>query len=248
MHFLKKYLRIKAYFFVHLNRMQRHFSAWLHPDGWRFVGIFAFFTVLLSFLSSFLGFIGVVLTSWCAYFFRNPARVVPSREGLIVSPADGKIVSIQTLIPPASFALGEESRVRISIFLNIFDVHVNRISLPGRIERIVYHQGLFLNASTERASDLNERNTLVIDIGNGNRIGITQIAGLIARRIRCDVRMDQQVSAGEVFGLIRFGSRVDVYLPTGINPLVVEGQRMIAGETVLADMSSHEEPRQGLLI
>ena len=174
--------------------------------------------------------------------------MVPSREGLVVSPADGKIVAIQTMIPPPAFGLGDEPRTRISIFLNVFDVHINRIPLPGRVERVIYHQGLFLNASLDKASDLNERNTLVIEIADGRRIGVTQIAGLIARRIRCDTKAEDQVSAGEIFGLIRFGSRVDLYLPEGISPLVIEGQRAIGGETILADLESSESPRSGLLI
>ena len=224
------------------------FSKLIHPEGWRFVAIFAGITLLLTLFSHTLGWIGGILTVWCFYFFRNPVRVTPTREGLVISPADGKIVAIKEVVPPSEWEMGDEPRIRISVFLNVFDVHINRIPLPGRVERVIYHQGLFLNASLDKASDLNERNTLVIEIADGRRIGVTQIAGLIARRIRCDTKAEDQVSAGEIFGLIRFGSRVDLYLPEGISPLVIEGQRAIGGETILADLESSESPRSGLLI
>ncbi|MBI1954472.1 MAG: phosphatidylserine decarboxylase [Proteobacteria bacterium] len=206
----------------------------VHPDGWRFVGIFFLLTLVLFMIVPPLGWVGLLLTIWCIYFFRNPERVIPSREGLIVSPADGKIVSIQKMIPPSS--LGDTERFRISIFLNIFDVHVNRIPIKGKVRKIYYHQGKFFNASLDKASELNERNTLVIDLLNQD-IAVTQIAGLIARRIRCDVKENDLVETGQYFGLIRFGSRVDLYLPIGVEPLVYVGQRTIAGETVLADLN-----------
>ncbi len=222
--------------------------SWIHPDGWRFLGIFAGITVLLSFVSHSLTWVGAILTLWCAYFFRNPPRVIPSRNGLIVSPADGKIVKIEHITPPANLGLGNQERYRISIFLNVFDVHVNRIPFPGIIERVMYHQGQFLNASLDKASDLNERNLVIIQTDSGEKIGVVQVAGLIARRIRCDVRAGDSVGAGQVYGLIRFGSRADVYLPENLVPLVIEGQRVIAGETIIADFQSTEDPRQGILI
>lgn len=219
----------------------------IHPEGWRFVRIFGITTVVLFFLSIPLGEIGVILTLWCLYFFRNPERVVPNRKGLIVSPADGKITSIQEIIPPEEWNIGSEPRTRISIFLNVFDVHLNRIPIQSQVRKIIYYQGKFINASLDKSSEHNERNTLILDIDDNQSIAVTQIAGLIARRIKCDVHPYQQTKTGELFGLIRFGSRTDVYLPVGINSLVIEGQRMIGGETVLGDLNSHESSRQALI-
>ena len=192
-----------------------------------------------------MGWIGVVLTAWCFYFFRNPARVIPDRYGLIVSPADGKVVAIQEVVPPTDWEMGNEPRIRISIFLNVFDVHLNRIPIASRIRKVLYHPGKFFNASLDKASEHNERNTLILEINNEQDMAVTQIAGLIARRIRCDVMADQMAQTGELFGLIRFGSRTDIYLPLNTAPLVIEGQRMIGGETILADLTSDEFPRHG---
>lgn len=212
----------------------------LHPEGWRFLGIFALVSFFLFLLSPFISAVpawgGVVLTVWCAYFFRNPKRVIPTREGVIVSPADGKIVAIQEMVPPEALGMGEEPRTRISVFLNVFDVHVNRIPIKSTVEKVIYHPGRFVNASLDKASDLNERNTLVLKLENGQTMAVVQIAGLIARRIRCDVLENQQVETGELYGLIRFGSRVDIYLPLGVKPLVLQGQYMIGGESVLAEV------------
>jgi phosphatidylserine decarboxylase len=219
----------------------------VHEDGWKFIGIFAGISFVLFFLSQPLGWIGLILTGWCVYFFRNPKRVTPQREGLIISPADGIVSLITQVVPPKEFEMGNDPRTRISIFLNVFDVHVNRIPMGGIVEKIIYHPGKFFNASLDKASEFNERQSVIISIDDNQKIAVVQIAGLVARRIRCDIREDESVVAGELYGLIRFGSRVDVYLPVGVNSLVVKGQRMIGGETVLADLLSSETARVGVV-
>lgn len=213
----------------------------IHPEGYPFVGGFALVALLLFWLWTPLGWLGVVATAWCAYFFRDPRRVTPVREGLIVAPADGRISQVAVASPPVELELGAGPRVRVSIFMSVFDVHVNRSPVAGQIERIAYRPGKFINAELDKASEDNERNGFVIRTGAG-RIGVVQIAGLIARRIVCFVREGQMVNAGERIGLIRFGSRVDVYLPEGARPLVSEGQLAIAGETVLADLAANIGP------
>ncbi len=218
----------------------------LDKDGWLFVGIFALIALLLSAVSDFLGYLGWILTGWCAYFFRDPQRITPVREGLIIAPADGVISAIVEDTPPEELGFAEGKWLRISTFLNVFDVHVNRVPISGRIIRSIYHPGKFLNASLDKASKDNERQSLVVEADyNKTLVGFVQIAGLVARRIRCDVSVDQEVKTGNRFGMIRFGSRVDVYLPAQFKPLVVVGQRMIAGETVMADLTSQEEQRLG---
>lgn len=218
----------------------------IHIDGWKFIAIFAAVAFVMAMINPNLGWIGAILTVWCMYFFRNPPRTVPMREGLIVSPADGIVCQIVSVVPPAEYELGKKERTRVSIFLNVFDVHVNRVPIAGVVRKVIYHEGQFLNASFDKASDKNERNTVVIDAVTGERIAFVQIAGLIARRIRCDINPQESVETGQVFGLIRFGSRMDVYLPEGMDPLVVEGQRMIAGETVLLDLNNPEPARSGV--
>ena len=208
----------------------------IHPEGYPFVGGFALASLLLFWLAAPLGWLGVVATAWCAYFFRDPLRATPVREGLIVSPADGRISQVSMAPPPAELDMGVAPRPRVSIFMSVFDVHVNRTPVTGEIERIAYRPGKFINAELDKASEENERNGIVIRT-NAGRIGIVQIAGLIARRIVCFVREGQTVNVGDRVGLIRFGSRVDVYLPEGTRPLVAEGQTAIAGETVLADLA-----------
>jgi phosphatidylserine decarboxylase len=208
----------------------------IHPEGYPIVGGFALASLLLFWLAAPLGWLGVVATAWCAYFFRDPVRATPVREGLIVSPADGRISQVGMAPPPAELDMGVVPRPRISIFMSVFDVHVNLTPVAGQIERIAYRPGKFINAELDKASEENERNGIVIRT-NAGRIGIVQIAGLIARRIVCFVREGQTVNVGDRVGLIRFGSRVDVYLPEGTRPLVAEGQTAIAGETVLADLA-----------
>ena len=207
----------------------------IHPEGYPFIGGFALASLILFWIWTPLGWIGTVLTVWCALFFRDPVRVTPVRDGIVVAPADGRVSRIINAVAPKELGLGERPLPRVSIFMSVFDCHVNRSPLAGKIERMIYHHGVFLNADLDKASEDNERNCLVI-AGDRARIGVVQIAGLIARRIVCFVREGASVGAGERIGMIRFGSRVDVYLPEGTKPLVAEGQTAVAGETVLADL------------
>lgn len=225
-------------------RMRDTFLKPMHPEGRRFVAIFAGVTLLLFLLADSLGWIGVALTIWCYYFFRDPPRATPDREGLVVSPADGVVSLIEEAVPPAELGLPDTPRTRVSVFMSVFNCHVNRAPVAGRITAIGYRPGKFLNASLDKASEDNERNGLAIETEDGRRIAVVQIAGLVARRILCFVSEGQEVATGERFGLIRFGSRLDVYLPEGTAPLVSVGQTMVAGETVIADLTSGE-PRRG---
>jgi phosphatidylserine decarboxylase len=213
--------------------IRRQFSP-IHPEGYPFIGGFALASLILFWIATPLGWVGVIATLWCVYFFRDPQRLTPIREGVIVSPADGRISQIAAAAPPAELELGVMPRTRISIFMSALDVHVNRSPVTGTIERIAYRPGKFINADLDKASEENERNGFVIR-NEAGRTAVVQIAGLIARRIVCFAREGQQVHAGDRIGLIRFGSRVDVYLPDGARPLVAEGQTALAGETPLAD-------------
>jgi phosphatidylserine decarboxylase len=226
----------------------------IHPDGWKFIALFAAVTLVLFLVFPPLGWIALMATLWCVYFFRDPWRVTPLRAGLVVSPADGRVVSIAPAVPPAELGLGPAPMMRIGIFLNVFDVHVNRIPLGGRIVKLAYHKGKYLNASLDKASDENERMAIRIapadaapgaPPGSGD-MAVVQIAGLVARRIRCDLREGEDVITGQRFGIIRFGSRTDVYLPAGTVPMVVVGQHTIGGETVIGDSRSNEPPRHGI--
>ncbi len=217
----------------------------IHRAGNPFIAAFAVATLILFWIWSPLGWLGTVLTIWCMYFFRDPPRTTPTRKGLIVSPADGVVQMVVEAAPPPELDMGDEPRTRISIFMNVFSVHVNRIPADGEITGLYYHPGKFLNADLDKASLDNERQCLRMRMTTGQDIAFVQIAGLIARRIICDVLEGQKVRAGERFGMIRFGSRVDVYLDHDIQPLVMAGQRAVAGETVLADASSDEEARTG---
>ena len=216
----------------------------VHREGWRFVAIFAAVALVLFWLNlNPLAWIAVVATAWCAYFFRDPERVTPLRAGLVISPADGRISAIEQVVPPSELDLPREPVTRISVFMNVFDVHVNRSPVDGRIARIAYVPGAFINAELDKASLDNERQALTLEMSDGRHIGVVQIAGLIARRIVKFVSEGEQLMAGQRFGLIRFGSRVDVYLPAGCHSLASIGQRAIAGETVLADLTSGEGDR-----
>jgi len=208
----------------------------IHPEGYAFVGGFALAALVLFWLWPPLGWLATVATAWCAYFFRDPPRVTPAREGVLVAPADGRISRIANAAPPKELGLGERPLLRISIFMSVFDCHINRSPLAGRIERIVYRAGAFVSADLDKASESNERNAFVIATSGGVRIAVIQIAGLIARRIVPFVREGEFVAAGQRIGMIRFGSRVDVYLPEGARALAAEGQTAIAGETVLAEL------------
>jgi phosphatidylserine decarboxylase len=215
----------------------------LHPEGYPFVGGFALASLVLFWLWPPLGWLGTLATLWCAYFFRDPPRVTPVRDGIVVAPADGRVSQIVNAVPPAELELGSRPLPRVSIFMSVFDCHVNRSPVAGRIERIVYRPGKFLNADLDKASEDNERNSLVITVGTGTRIGVIQIAGLVARRIVPFVRQGEAVAAGQRIGMIRFGSRVDVYLPEGTRALVAQGQIALAGETVLADFAALDAGR-----
>ncbi len=206
----------------------------IRREGWPFIAGFAVVALMLWYVASPLGWMGAALTLWCAYFFRDPPRVTPTEAGLLVSPADGLVQAIGPAAPPPELEMGETPRPRISVFMNVFDVHVNRIPADGKVARLEYRPGKFLNASLDKASDDNERQSVAMTTADGKNIAIVQIAGLVARRIVCYLEPGQRVLAGERFGMIRFGSRVDVYLDEGMVPLVVAGQRAIAGETVIA--------------
>jgi phosphatidylserine decarboxylase len=214
----------------------------IHPQGYPFIGGFALASLILFFIWTPLGWIGTLATAWCAYFFRDPIRVTPLREGLVVSPADGRVSRVVNAVPPPELGLSERPLPRISIFMSVFDCHVNRSPMSGRIERMVYRAGKFINADLDKASEDNERNALIIATPRV-RIGVVQIAGLVARRIVPFVREGQTIVAGDRIGMIRFGSRLDVYLPEGGRALVAEGQTAIAGETVLADLAVNDVGR-----
>jgi len=217
----------------------------IHPEGWRFIPIFAAAALLLFWLWAPLGWVGVVLTLWCAFFFRNPERVTPTREGLIISPADGVVQLIVAVPPPPELGMGDAPMTRVSIFMSVFNVHVNRIPVSGTVLKRAYCPGKFVNASLDKASAFNERMSVRLGLSDGREVAFVQIAGLVARRIRCDLTEGQDVRTGERFGLIRFGSRLDVYLPDGVVPLVALGQTALAGETVIADLTGHEPQREG---
>ena len=214
----------------------------IHPAGYPFIVAFAVGSLILHWIWPPLGWIGALLTVWCAYFFRDPPRVTPLREGLVVSPADGYVCSVGRFVPPPELELGDEPMQRVSVFMSVFDCHVNRAPVTGRITRIAYKPGLFLNADLDKASEDNERSSLIIESAQG-RFGVVQIAGLIARRIVSFAREGDSIGTGERFGLIRFGSRVDVYMPDNAVPLVGLGSKAVAGETILADLSSTEARR-----
>lgn len=206
----------------------------MHPEGRKFVAIFAVISFVLFLIWDPLGWIGLGLTVWCYYFFRDPKRAVPQGAGLIVSPADGVISLIEKAVPPLELGMGPEALTRVSVFMSVFNCHVNRAPVAGTIGAMSYRPGKFLNASLDKASEDNERNSLRIDLADGRQIAVVQIAGLVARRIMWWVSEGQSMRTGERFGLIRFGSRLDVYLPDGVHPQVALGQTMVAGETVLA--------------
>jgi phosphatidylserine decarboxylase len=216
----------------------------IHKEGYRFIAIFAGLALFLFWLEvETLGWIGVVATAWCAYFFRDPERVTPLRAGLVISPADGRISAIEKVIPPPELDLEREPTTRISVFMNVFDVHVNRSPLEAKIAKVTYIPGVFLNAELDKASEDNERQAFTLELADGGKLGVVQIAGLIARRIVKFVGEGERLTAGQRIGLIRFGSRVDVYLPKGAAALVAIGQSAIAGETVFADLTSPEGER-----
>lgn len=216
----------------------------VHRDGYKFVGIAAAAALVFFMLWPPLGWLLALMALFVAFFFRDPDRVTPLRDGLVIAPADGRITAVRRVRPPMELGLGEEERVRVSTFLSVLDVHVNRSPVQGRIVRSLYVPGAFLNASLDKASEQNERRALIVETPVGDEIAVVQIAGLIARRIVTFAGEGDTVGVGQRFGLIRFGSRVDVYLPPGKTPLVAIGQRAVAGETVLADLKSQEPERE----
>jgi phosphatidylserine decarboxylase len=224
-----------------VNSIRSQFAP-IHPEGYPFIGGFALASLILFWLWTPLGWIGTVLTLWCAYFFRDPPRVTPIGDGIVISPADGRISLVVNAVPPPQLALGTAPLPRVSVFMSVFDCHVNRAPVSGRVERIVYTPGKFLNADLDKASEDNERNALVL-ASDAGRVGVVQIAGLIARRIKCWTKEGQAMNAGERIGMIRFGSRVDVYLPVGTIPQVSEGQTSLAGETVIAEIGAAPKSR-----
>ena len=225
-----------------IDSIRKQFTP-IHPEGYPFIGGFALASLVLFWLWAPLGWLLTLATLWCAYFFRDPPRVTPLRDGIVVAPADGRISQIVNAPPPQELGLGEQPLPRVSIFMSVFDCHINRSPVAGRIERIVYRAGKFLSADLNKASEDNERNALVISTAGGERLAVIQIAGLVARRIVSFAREGETVGAGARIGMIRFGSRVDVYLPAGTRPLAAEGQTAIAGETVLADLKASEAGR-----
>lgn len=223
----------------------RQYAPSIHKEGFVFIYIFAGVSMLLGFFVEPLGWIGAICTIWCVYFFRDPKRTVPQIEGAVISPADGFVQKIEMATPPEELGLGDKKLTRISIFLNIFDVHVNRIPVDGEVTVHRYHPGLFLSANLDKASDDNERNSIVITTKDNKQVVCVQIAGLVARRIVYDIHEGQKVEAGDRYGIIRFGSRADIYLPDGVNPLVAVGQRAVGGETILANLKGKYEALQG---
>ena len=217
----------------------------IHREGRPFIAIFLVTTLLLWWLWTPLVVLGLVLTCWCIYFFRDPERVTPTRKGLVISPADGVVQMIEEAVPPSELDMGETPLTRVSVFMNVFNVHVNRIPTDGKITRLAYRPGKFVNASLDKASIDNERQAVRMETEDGQEIAFVQIAGLVARRILCSLANDQTVRAGERFGMIRFGSRVDVFLPEGVTPMVCVGQTTIAGETVLADLTANSQASVG---
>ena len=208
----------------------------IHKEGYFFISVFALVTIMFFALSDSLGWIGVFMTIWCIFFFRDPDRVVPMGENLIVSPGDGIIQKISKARLPKEMGDASKEFTRVSIFLNVFNVHVNRIPIGGKVKKLHYHHGKFFNASLDKSSEHNERQSILIETKNKEEICVVQIAGLIARRIVCDLKEDQAIETGERFGIIRFGSRVDLYLPSNIKVKVLEGQNMIGGETIIAEI------------
>ncbi|OUX42682.1 phosphatidylserine decarboxylase [bacterium TMED277] len=222
-------------FFNEIDGLKNFFPP-INSAGYPFIIIFIIFSFLLSIFSDFLGWIGVILTIWCVYFFRDPDRVIPKQKNILISPADGKILTVDICKSPKNFSDSENDEMcKVSIFMNVFNVHVNRIPISGKIIWLKYIPGIFLNASLDKASEDNERMIIKIEVSKGKYVYVVQIAGLIARRIKCDLAENQSVEIGDRFGLIRFGSRVDVYFPKSLKPIVVPGQIAIAGETILTE-------------
>lgn len=208
-----------------------------HRAGRPFIALGFGLAAIGLFVGTWLIGLGLLFTAFCFYFFRDPERVPPGGHDLAIAPADGRVLSVAPAVPPTELGMGDAPRWRVSIFLSVLDVHVNRMPVDGTVTRIAYRHGSFVNAALDKASADNERNALAIRLDDGREVAVVQIAGLIARRILCDVHEGTRVTAGERFGIIRFGSRTDLYLPEGVMPIVAEGQTMIGGETVIARLT-----------
>ncbi|MHA1108908.1 MAG: phosphatidylserine decarboxylase [Alphaproteobacteria bacterium] len=217
----------------------------IRREGWPFIAVSAVITLALFGAAQSLGWIGIIVTGWCVCFFRDPERVVPTGDGLVISPADGVVQMITDAPPPPELEMGDAPLRRISVFMNVFNCHVNRAPVGGAVTRASYRPGAFVNASLDKASERNERRALCIEMPDGRSIAVVQIAGLVARRILCWADKGDDLRAGERFGMIRFGSRLDVYLPQGTRILVANGQQTIAGETIIAELGSNEPDREG---
>lgn len=217
----------------------------IHKEGHPFIFIFAAVSLVAGLMVDSLGWIGSIATLWCVYFFRDPERITPSDDRLVISPADGLIQKIEKAAPPPELGLGDGELTRISIFLNVFNVHVNRVPVSGEVTELNYRPGKFLSANLDKASVENERQAVVVKTQDGKQVVFVQIAGLVARRIVCNLKEGQAVVAGERYGIIRFGSRADIYLPEGVNPMVIVGQTAIGGETILADLNSKKAASKG---
>lgn len=215
----------------------------IHKEGYLLILGFVVVTAILFGFSSTFGWMGVIMTLWCVYFFRDPERVTPLEDNVVISPADGLVQSITQTLPPAELDMEPVTMTRVSIFLNVFDVHVNRVPVDGVVIKSHYHHGKFFNASLDKASEHNERQSVLVETPNGMHIAFVQIAGLIARRIICDLEEGEMVTAGKRFGIIKFGSRMDVYLPEGITPQVLVGQKAVGGETVIAKLSTPKKTK-----
>ena len=226
--------------------MLANFFVPILDDGWRFIAIFAGLTLLAALTGlAWLFWPLFVLTLWSIYFFRDPSRGVPQDDDILVAPADGLVQMVVPAVPPAELGLGDQPLTRVSIFLSVFDVHINRAPCAGTVEVVAYRPGKFLNAAADKASEDNERMAIALKRADGRVIGCVQIAGWVARRIVCYIKPGQAIAAGERFGHIRFGSRTDLYLPAGARLLVAPGQRMIGGETVMAELDpARAEPRR----
>jgi phosphatidylserine decarboxylase len=209
----------------------------IHPAGWPFIFLFILVSAAISYLWTLFVLPGILLSLWCVYFFRNPKRTTPITDYLVVSPADGRILSTDILPVPEDLDLPLGEWRRISIFMNVFDVHVNRSPVAGKVVATAYHKGVFLNASLNKASEQNERQNMVVEMASGQKIGVVQIAGLVARRILLEAAVGDQLNVGQQYGIIRFGSRVDVWLPAATPVNVLVGQTAVAGESILADLS-----------
>ena len=219
----------------------------IHPAGWPFIILFALVSILLGAYIPLTLAAGVPLTLWCVYFFRNPVRTIPQGEGWLIAPADGRVISIGEAVPEAEMNLPEGKYRRVAIFMNVFDVHVNRAPIAGKVTDILYRKGKFVNASLDKASTDNERLAMTIEVDNKakTKIGVVQIAGLVARRILCDAKVGDSLSVGQIFGLIRFGSRVDIWMPLDTNVMVLVGQKTVAGETLIADLTNTQQEPTG---